>query len=313
MAKRAKTLPQPWPNLPDDPAKLLDWASEATKHTVVGTQRPGVHEHAGLTVQLEGGHELYFETVADACRRERFTTSFMAIDGIPMDEWSAFQIKEIVGALVRAARVGRERDERETFTDLGARYVAGCLQGGGRIVQDMKTPEGEYLGIRRLRDATRLLRGEDHERWPEVLHAPDLEAMFVIRGLFLAFAKRSMGRMNTATVNEQMRRVGWRDVEFNPRPPEDWKGRRPHLRTWRIEDGWDDLWAADAPLSPLEKPTPAGTAPEIDVDPAGGGKSDGTAVPTGPGSTRPRIARGRSLREDHPGPRDRDQARLEDK
>jgi hypothetical protein len=170
-------------------------------------------------------------------------------------------VREIVGALVRAARLGRERDERETFTDLGARYLVGCLAEGGRIVQEMAEPLGEYRGALKFKQATRLLRGDDHERWPELLHAPDLGAMFVVRGLFLAYSKRVVGRMNTAVFNEHMRRVGWQDVEFNPRKPGDTAARRPHLRVWRIPDGWDDVWADDA-------------------------TEDGPAVPRGPGSTR---------------------------
>ena len=254
-------LPVPWPNLPGEPKKLLAWASEATKHKVVATYRPGVHEHAGLVVELDGGHELFFETVADACRPERFITAFMAIDGVPMLGYAGWQVREIVGALVRAARLGRERDERETFTDLGARYLVGCLAEGGRIVQEMAEPLGEYRGALKLKQATRLLRGDELERWPEVLHAPDLGAMFIVRGLFLAYSKRVVGRMNTAALNEYMRRVGWQDVELNPRKPGDTDARRPHLRVWRIPDGWDDVWADDVTDS-------------------------GPAVPRGPGSTR---------------------------
>jgi hypothetical protein len=254
-------LPDPWPHLPGEPAKLLAWASQATGHTITATARPGVHEHAGLIVELDGGHELFFETVADACRPERFITAFMAIDGVPMKSYSGPQVREIVGALVRAARLGRERDERETFTDLGARYLVGCLAEGGRIDQDMGDPLGEYRGVLKLKQATRLLRGDELERWPEILYAPDLAAMFIVRGLFLAYSKRVVGRMNTAVLNEHMRRVGWEDVEFNPRRPGDPDARRPHLRVWRVPDGWDDVWADDST--------------EL-----------GPAVPHGPGSTR---------------------------
>jgi hypothetical protein len=271
-------LPDPWPTLPSEPAKLLTWASMATKHKVVATYRPGVHEHAGLVVELEGGHELFFETVGEACRPDRFITPFMSIDGVPMRSYSGPQIREIVGALVRAARLGRERDQRETFTDLGARYLTGCLAEGGRIVQDMGDPLGEYRGVLKLKQATRLLRGDELERWPELLHAPDLAAMFIVRGLFLAYSKRVVGRMNTAVFNEHMRRVGWQDIEFNPRKPGDPAARRPHLRVWRVPDGWDDVWAEEA-------------------------AERGPVVPRGPGSAS--RARGRtSFAKDHPGPRD---------
>jgi hypothetical protein len=52
--------------------------------------------------------------------------------------------------------------------------------------------------------------------------------------------------MSTAVFNEHMRRVGWQDIEFNPRKPGDPAARRPHLRVWRVPDGWDDVWAEEA-------------------------------------------------------------------
>jgi hypothetical protein len=230
-------LPAPYPHLPDEPAELLDWATRATRHHIVATRRAGRHEHAGLTVTLEHDAELFFETIAEANRPERFVSAFMAIDGVVMPNYTGPQVKEIVGALIRAARIGHERDERETFTDLGQHYLRGCLEEAGVIGHNMRTPAEQYGAAILLRLETRHLRGEEHERWPRVLHAPDLQAMFVLRGLFLAYSRRIVGRMNTAALNEHMRRVGWADVELHPRKPRHPDAARPHLHTWRIPNG----------------------------------------------------------------------------
>lgn len=273
--KKQKPLPPPFPKLPRDRQGLLDWASKATWHTILDTHRPGVHEHAGLVVVLEGGHELFFETVADACRGERFLSAFMSIDGHPMPEWSRAQIRHIVGALVRAARIGEERDDRETYADLGGRYLRGCLFDGNVIDEwKMSTTEGAYRGAVRLADATKFLRGDDGERWPNVLYAVDQKAMYVVRGLFLSYSKRIVGRMNTATLNQQMRRVGWETVELHPRKPGAPKALRPHLHCWRISDGFEGIRGTDRPPD------------DDDAD-------RGPMVPDGPASTRGRDARGR--------------------
>jgi hypothetical protein len=279
-------LPKPWPKLPDDPRELLAWASDATEHEVTGTYRPSVGEHAGIVLELVGGHELFFETITEACRTERFIAAFMSIDGVVMTQWTAPEIKQIVGALVRAARLGKDRDEREVYADMGERYLTGCLSHGGRIGRRMGDPLGLYRGTLALKLATRHLRGDEGEPWPAILHAEDLEQLYVVRGLFLSHSKRVVGRMNTAALNQQMRRVGWQTLEANPRKPGDDRAPRPHMRLWQIPVGWEGV-------------TPTGTEPA----PEDLGDVDGPAVPDGPGS-RTRGRAGASSAIDHAGPRD---------
>lgn len=285
MADRKKALPKPFPNLPQDRERLLTWASKATLHEVVDTYRAGAHENAALVVTLAGGRELFFETVADACRPDRFISAFLSIDGVPMEEWSRPQVKCIVGALVRASRLGKERDERETFTDLGARFLRACLTDGNVIDErKMATPEGAYRGAVALALATKHLTGGDGERFPNLLYAVDEKAMYAIRGLFLPYTRRVVGRMNTATLNAHMRRVGWASVDVQPRKPGAPKAARPHLRCWRVEDGFDGIRGTQR-------------APAADDD-------RGPVAPRGPGSSARAGGRGRtSSARGHAGPR----------
>ncbi len=63
------------------------WVSKATKHDVVAAVRMGRRERGPLLVRLADGDELFFETVAEACRPERFITAFMSIDGVVMPSY----------------------------------------------------------------------------------------------------------------------------------------------------------------------------------------------------------------------------------
>jgi hypothetical protein len=138
----------------------------------------------------------------------------------------------------------------------------------------MQTPEGAFRGTLALAQATKFLRGDDGERWPDVLYAVDQKAMYVVRGLFLPYTVRIVGRMNRARLNQQMRRVGWETVELHPRKPGAPKATRPHLRTWRIPDGFEGIRGTDRPPPPDD--------------------GSGPGVPNGPASAHAGASRGRA-------------------
>ena len=274
----AVKLPKPWPKLLPDPVALLEWASKATKHEITYTWRPGRTESSALVVRLADGLELFFETVAEACRPDRFITAFMA-DGVVMPTYSAGQVKEIVGALIRAAKLERDRDERDRFAEFAGRFLRGCLTQTDVMPVALEDSERLYRTAVAYINAIARLRGESGEPFPPVLHAVDGQVMFIPRGLLLAHAGL---RMAPATFNAQIRRIGWEDVNLRPRRPGNPNAPRPHLRLWRIPDGWDGITPSPG--------IPART-------------NLGPAVPGGPTSTGVRAGP-RELRIAHAGARD---------
>jgi hypothetical protein len=283
-------LPEGIPGPDDSPEAHATWASGATRHQIVGTWRPGRTERSALVVRLASGVELFFETVAEACRPDRFITAFMAIDGVVMPSYSGPQVRLIVAALVRMAQLDREQDDRDAFADAGARFVVGCLINGGRV---NVTPDAEseqarldaYRSVLRYEIALSHLAGEDGRwAWPPVLYATDRKVFYVPRGLFLVFARRTIRGVAIEVFNAQMRRLGWVDTDLRPRKPKQPEAARPHLRMWEVPDGWDGI-AADGDLTNFDL---------------------GPAVPRGPASTGAH-ARARGLRHTQAGPRDQNQ------
>jgi hypothetical protein len=235
------------------------WVSEATRHDVVATWRPGRTEASAIVVRLLDGRELFFETVAEASRPDRFITAFMALDGIVMPPYVAWQVREIVGALVRMAQIDREQDELDAYADAGARFLVGCLRhGGGRVevkldAEDYAERLATYRAIVRYEiDLSRRHGDPTEPPWVAVLHATDRKRLHVPRGLFGTFAKRTIRGVTGGTFNAQMRRLDWVDLDLQPRkpkPPEAdatfKEAKRPRLRLWAIADGWDGITADD--------------------------------------------------------------------
>src|SRR5262252_276994 len=100
-------LPSGRPKPSESRKRHAAWVSQATEHDVISTWRPGRTEGSALVVRVADGRELFFETVAEASRPDRFITAFMALDGIVMPPYSGPQVRQIVGALVRMAQIDR--------------------------------------------------------------------------------------------------------------------------------------------------------------------------------------------------------------
>jgi hypothetical protein len=206
-------------------------------------------------VRLADGGELFFETVAEACRPDRFIAAFMARDGIVMPPYTGPAVRQIVGALVRMAQIDREQSELEEYADAGSRFLLGCLLNGGRIevkldAKDYDERVKAYRALIGYEIDLSNLHGDPTARpWVEVLHATDQKKFYVPRGLFGTFAKRTIRGIRSDTFNAQMRRLDWESVELQPRkpkPPEaeaTFEGKRPFLRVWAIPVGWDGIEA----------------------------------------------------------------------
>ena len=225
-------LPENWPQPGDPPERYAAWVSKATRHQIAGTGRPGRTERSALVVRLADSHELFFETVAEACRPERFLTAFMSIDGVTMPSYSGPQVRELVGALVQMAQIDRERNEDEEYADAGSRFLRVCLTQTGtkEITLDDTSDQGRglvYCTAIRYAELISRLNGDPGEPWPPVLHATDRKLLHVPRGLFLPFARRTIRGVTVAAFNAQMRRLGWDDVTLQPRKPGKWDAPRP--------------------------------------------------------------------------------------
>jgi hypothetical protein len=247
-APKAK-LPESWPKLGDSVAVHALWVSKATCHEVVGAWRPTRGDNAPLVIRLGDGREVAFDSISEACRPERFIAAFLGIAGVVMPAYSGPQVREIVGALVRMARVDRESDELDEVRDIGARYLVACMVRSEVIEVGLDVPGGEYRAAIRLGLATQHLSGDDPlEHLPPVVYAPDREQMFVLRGLFGKFARRAlMTPMTRLAFNGQMVRVGWVPVNWRPRKPGDRDAYRPNARVWQIPVGWEGVSPWDPP------------------------------------------------------------------
>jgi hypothetical protein len=237
-------LPQPLPTFEAAPADLAAWASKALPEPVTATWRPGHSEHAPLLVRFQSGRELFFETVAEACRPERFGAAVIAVTGKPMTAYSKPQLQVLVAALVRMASLTSELDERDFWGDTGATFLRACLTASN-IRTIALDPDQEAGRLARYRAAARYdaeLGRQSDELVPHVLVAVDREALLIPRGPFLAFANRRRRATSPGTVNAQMQRLGWESLDLRPRKPGEPKSYpRPHLRLWQIANGWDGL------------------------------------------------------------------------
>ena len=237
-------LPQPLPSFEATPADLAAWVSTATHHDIEATWRPGHSEHAPLLVHFANGREVFFETIADACRPERFLSAFVAIDGVPMPEYSKAHVRIIVAALVRMAAVTAELDERDFWGGVGATFLRACLTTGNQqtIALDPKDEPGRLALYRGAAYYAGHLGKVNEDALPWVLVAVDRETLLIPRGPFLDFANRRRRGTSPGTVNAQMQRLDWTIVDLRPRKPGEPKTYpRPHLRLWEIPNGWDGL------------------------------------------------------------------------
>lgn len=285
--------------LPDNPPGPGDsqedhaaWVSRATRHEIVGTWRSGRSDRTGMLVRLGDGHELVFDTIGEAERR--LVSAFMALDGVEMPSYTAPQARTIIAALVRMAEIDHEADEREEYADVGARFLRGCLVAGGRI---QVTPDDlddrrrllTYQKLLLYADTLSRLHGDPGECWPEVLHAPERQRFYLPRGLFLRFARKTLFGVGVATLNFQMRRLGWEDIQLRPRKPRDQTAERPHLRLWQIEEGWQGITSE-----------PHGATPE-NTGPAQTGDPNGTMRVVPPGLSEASRGRARAPALGDPG------------
>jgi hypothetical protein len=237
-------LPQPLPSLEATPTDLAVWVSKALPEDVVGTWRPGHSEHAPIVVRFANGRELFFETIADACRPERFGSAVIAVSGKPMAAYSRPQLQVIVAALVRMATLTSELDERDFWGDTGATFLRACLTLGNlkTIGLDPKDETGRLALYRGACLYSAHLGGLADDELPRVLVAIDRETLLIPRGSFLAFAGRRRRAVSPATVSAQMQRLNWEAVDLRPRKPKAPQDHpRPHLRLWQIANGWDGL------------------------------------------------------------------------
>ena len=262
-------LPQPLPSFSATPAELAVWASKALPEDVVATWRPGHSEHAPLVVRFANGRELFFETIADACRPERFGAAVIAVTGKPMASYSRPQLAVIVAALVRMATLSHELDERDFWSGVGATFLRACLNAGNEqtIALDPEDERGRLALYRGAGQYVDHLGGLADDALPKLLVAVDRETLLVPRGPFLDFANRRRRGTSPGTVNAQMQRLDWRILDLRPRKPgapQDYP--RPHARLWEVANGWDGIAIAIAAgkvvgiatdLGPVSPPGPA--------------------------------------------------------
>ena len=297
-------LPEPWPKPGDSRERHAAWVSKATLHNVVASWRAGRTQNSALVIRLGDGHEMFFETVAEACRPERFITAFLGADGIAMPNYGAVQVRELVAALVRMASMDREEDDRDEYASAGADYLRACLGDADTVEIALGADDDDgrlhvYRTAIRYANLIRRLRGDPHERLPALLHATDLELLHVPRGLYLSFARRRIRGVTVATFNAQMRRVGWNDVDLRPRKPLHPDALRPNLRLWQIEDGWDGIAAGG--YAPEDA---ASTGPMVPPGLSGARASArDAAAEVGPGGAAGPVRFPRQRRGDVPGGR----------
>lgn len=241
-------LPEPWANPGDSRERHIEWVSDATDHRISRAWRPWRGDRGGIVVRLESGHEVSFETITEASRPDRFINAFTAIDGVVMSDYTVPQVRRLVGALIRIAAIGTERDEREEFTGIGADFLRGCLAAGDTIVMQQENSASLYSAGRRFLARTSRLRGDGNESWPPALHATDTELLFLSRRLFAAYVRRST--RGAFTPSFQMPRCGWTERELQPYPPKTVKGPRLKVRVWEIPEGWEGITVAGEPETP---------------------------------------------------------------
>jgi hypothetical protein len=252
-------LPKHCPKPGGTVAEHAAWVSKATRHEIDAVWRPVRGDNAPLVIRLRDGRVIAFDSVSEACRADKFFAAFIGIDGVSMPPYSAPHVREIVAALVRMARIDRESDELDEVRDIGARYLTACLAKSSVIVAKLDAEGGEYRAAVLFEKEVRYLTGDDpQERLPAVLHAADRERLFVSRGLFGKFAKRALsGRVTYSAFNGKMVRAGWVLADWRPRSPGRLDARRPHLRLWQVEVGWEGVVPPSEDESPENTDGPA--------------------------------------------------------
>jgi hypothetical protein len=237
-------LPQPLPSFEATPEDIAAWASKALPEAVVATWRPGHSEHAPLLVRFANGRELFFETIAEACRPERFGSAVIAVTGKSMAAYSKPQLQVLVAAMVRMASVTAELDDRDFWGGIGATFLRACLTQGNQqtIALDPTDETGRLALYRGAAYYAAHLGKVSEDALPWVFVAVDRETLLVPRGPFLDFANRRRRATSPGTVNAQMQRLDWTVLDLRPRKPGAPKTYpRPHLRLWEIANGWDGL------------------------------------------------------------------------
>lgn len=252
-AANGAELPQPLPAYDAERAELTAWVSKALPEPVASTWRPSQSQHAALLVRFASGRELFFDTVADACRPEHFGAAVIAITGRPMAGYSKAQLQMIVAALIRMATLEADADDRDFWADTGATFLRACLTTGNvqEVQLDADCEEGRLELYRAASRYSQHLGTLADDEFPRVLVAADRATLLIPRGAFLAFAQRRSRGSWPGTVNAQMQRLEWWLCDLRPRKPgaaRDYP--RPHLRLWEISSGWEGLVAEGGNLGP---------------------------------------------------------------
>jgi hypothetical protein len=284
------------------PEHLLGWASVCTEAAIAGTWRPGHTEHAPLLVRLDNGREIFFETISEATSPSRFFAAFIAVGCAPMRAYGQPQVRQIVSALVRAARLSEELDERDFWEDTGSTFLRGCVLSvePQPIALDPGTEQGRLARYRTASNYDSELSRTADDTWPRALLAVDTNQLLVPRGPFLAHVGRRRRGQSPGTVNAQMRRLGWELRDLRPRKPQAPRDYpRPHLRLWAVPNGWDGRWVeirdgeiVQLDFGPVVPPGPAEHARDRTPDRGSGTQRDPGTQPSG--GFEDRVRGGRS-------------------
>lgn len=239
--KRRSLLPSDPPPPGSGRGQLHGWLTVALAlgaDPIDRVTRFGQHDDARLVVVLQSGKRIVYDRQADVFNADALTRRvILSGTGAEIPSYGKADAQRIAGALVRAAELVEEADDRSQARDWAHSFLAAASVIGSP--QDMSTPMGRYAALCGLRDWRHPDPRAEGADAAGVL--TDTRGNRYVRvGIFAAYVRGDGGRgVAWATLHGRMLEIGWTGpFELEQRQP---KGTaKAKLHAYIIPAGWED-------------------------------------------------------------------------
>lgn len=240
--KRRSLLPSDPPPPGTPRAQLYAWLTVAFAlgaDPIETVTRFGRHDDARLVIRLRSGGRIVYDRQADIFNADALVRRVVLSTGAETPGYGKPDAHRIAGAIVRAADLVEEDDDRAMARDWARSFLEAANDVGP--VQDMTTPGGKYAGLSALRDW----------RHPDPYAKGALSAgvladtrgnRYVRVGAFAAYVRgeETGGRgISWTNLHGRMIEVGWTGpYELEQRQPQG--TQKVKLHAYIVPAGWED-------------------------------------------------------------------------